>query len=51
MILLCVRSSFFTSKVSFKRRATAVPNEIDRIKFDFRAAVARGLKPSRPTAV
>ena len=35
----------------FKRRATAVPNSIDRIKFDFSTAVARRLKPSRATAV
>ena len=31
----------------FKRRAIAVPNSIDRIKFDFSTAVARRLKPSR----
>ena len=35
----------------FKRRATAVPNSNDRIKFDFRMAVARRLKPGRATAV
>ena len=35
----------------FKRRATAVPNLIDRIKFDFSTAVARRLKPSRATAM
>ena len=34
-----------------KRRATALPNSIDRIKFDFSTAVARRLKPSRATAV
>ena len=28
-------------KARFKRRATAVPNSIDRIKFDFSTAVAR----------
>ena len=28
----------------FKRRATAVPDSIDRIKFDFSTAVARRLK-------
>ena len=33
----------------FKRRATAVPNSIDQIKFDFSTAVARRLKPSRAT--
>ena len=33
----------------FQRRATAVPNSIDRIKFDFSSAVARRLKPSRAT--
>ena len=38
-------------KARFKRRATAVPNSIDRIKFDFSRAVARRLKPSRATAV
>ena len=49
------RSSFPESRVAFprynqarfKRRATAVPNSIDRIKFDFSTAVARRLKPSR----
>ena len=39
------------SMARFKRRATAVPNSIDRIKFDFSTAVARRLKPSRATAV
>ena len=38
-------------KARFKRRATAVSNSIDRIKFDFSTAVARRLKPSRATAV
>ena len=38
-------------KARFKRRATAVPNSIDRIKFDFSTAVARRLKPSRAIAV
>ena len=33
--------------MGFKRRATAVPNLIDRILFDFITAVARRLKPSR----
>ena len=35
----------------YKARATAVPNLIDRIKFDFSTAVARRLKPSHATAV
>ena len=35
----------------FKRLATAVPNSIARIKFDFSTTVARRLKPSRATAV
>ena len=35
----------------FKRRAIAVPNSIDRIKFDFSTAVARRLKPSRDCRV
>ena len=35
----------------FKRRATAVPNSIDPIKFDFSKAVARRLKPSHATAM
>ena len=39
------------TEAPFKRRATAVPNSIDRIKFDFSTAVARRLKPSRATAV
>ena len=38
-------------KACFKRRATAVPNSIDRIKFDFSTAVAQRLKPSRATAM
>ena len=38
-------------KARFKRCATAVPNSIPRIKFDFSTAVARRLKPSRATAV
>ena len=32
------------TKACFKRRATAVSNSIDRIKFDFGTAVARRLK-------
>ena len=36
-------------KALFKRRATAVPNLIDRIKFDFSTAVARRLIPIRAT--
>ena len=39
------------TKARFKRRATAVPSSIDRIKFDFTTVVARRLKPSRATAV
>ena len=42
---------FKTFKARFKRRATAVSNSIDRIKFDFSTAVVRRLKPSRATAV
>ena len=38
-------------KARFKCRATAVPNSIDRIKFDFSTAVARRLKPSRAFVV
>ena len=38
-------------KARFKRRATAAPKSIARIKFDLRTAVARCLKPSRVTAV
>ena len=34
------------SKARFKRRATAVPNSIDRIEFEFSTAVAWRLKPS-----
>ena len=41
----------FLSQARFKRGATAVPNLIDRIKFDFSTAVARRLKPRRATAV
>ena len=39
------------SKTRFKRRATAVPNSIDRTKFDISTTVARRLKPSRATVV
>ena len=42
--------SHMINKALFKRRATAGPNSIDRIKFDFSTAVARRLKPSRATA-
>lgn len=35
----------------FKRRGTAVPNEIDLIKFEVSTAVRRRWKPSRATAV
>ena len=38
-----------TVKARFKRRATAVPNSIDLIKFDLSTTVARRLKPSRVT--
>ena len=38
-------------KARFKRRATAVPNSIDRIKFDFSTAVARLGFKRRATAV
>ena len=41
----------FLIQARFKRGATAVPNLIDRIKFDFSTAVSRRLKPSRATAV
>ena len=41
-VLKCGRIATF--KAHFKRRATAVPNSIDRIKFDFSTAVARRLK-------
>ena len=39
------------NKARFKRRAIAVPNSIDRIKFELSTAVARCLKPSRATAL
>ena len=39
------------TKAHVKRRATAVLNSIDQIKFDFSTAVARCLKPSRATDV
>ena len=42
---------FPAPKAHFKRRATAMPNSIDQIKFDFSTAVARRLKPSCATAV
>ena len=45
------RYSGTSLQARFKRRAIAVPNSIDRIKFDFSTAVARRLKPSRATAV
>ena len=38
-------------KARFKHHATAMPNSIDRIKFDFNTAVAQRLKPSRATDV
>ena len=37
-------ASTLVSKDRFKRRATAVPNSIDRIIFDFSTEVARRLK-------
>ena len=42
---------FFFDLGPFKRRATAVPNSIDQIKFDFSTAVVQCLKPSHATAV
>ena len=39
------------NKARFKRHGAAVPNSIDRIKFDFSTAVAWRLKPSCATAV
>ena len=44
-----LRAPFRGHKARFKRSATAAPNSIDRIKFDFGTAVARRLKPSRAT--
>ena len=35
----------------FKCRATAMPNSIDQIKFNFSRAVAQHLKPSHATAM
>ena len=52
MKLLCVPPWVCTCKARLKRRATAVPNQIDRrIKFDFSTAVERRLKPSRAATV
>ena len=50
------RSNAFCRKcnlrpVSNVDRATAVPNSVDRMKFDFSTAIARRLKPSCATAV
>ena len=45
------RNTAMKNTFPFKRRATAVLNSIDRIKFDFSTAVVRRLKPSRATAV
>ena len=42
---------FDVAKTRFKRRATAVRNSIDRIKFDFGTAVARLGFKRRATAV
>ena len=47
----CENTLYWKSKVRFKRRATAGPNPIDRIKFDFNTAVALRLKPSRANAL
>ena len=44
-----IRVATRVSQARFKRRATAVPNSIDRIKFDLSTALARRLKPSRAT--
>ena len=41
----------WSCKARFKRRATAVPNSIDRIKFDLSTAVARLGFKRRATAV
>ena len=46
--ILCIKT---TGKARFKRHATAVPNSVDRIKFDFSTAIARRLKRGRATAV
>ena len=40
-ILNCRYQKPISSKARFKRHATAVPNSIDRIKFDYSTAVAR----------
>ena len=46
------RLTFVRVKARFKRRATAMPNSIDRIKFDlFSTEVTRRLKPTRAAAV
>ena len=47
MVISIIYSNLVQARV--KRRATAVPNSIDRIKFDSSTAVARYLKPSRAT--
>ena len=53
--LNCVHYKNFAAlllfKARFKRRATAVPNSIDRIKFDFSTAVALLGFKRRATAV
>ena len=51
LLLISLISFCLISPETFKYRATAVPNSIDRSKFDFSTAVARRLKPSRATAV
>ena len=47
MLLSCIYKRLLLIEARFKRRATAVPNSIDRIKFDFSTVVAKRLKPSR----
>ena len=51
LTLIQISQSSALFKARFKRRATAVPNSIDRIKFDFSTALARRLKPSRAIAI
>ena len=49
--LIRIYKSAKLSEARFKRRATAVPNSIDRIKFDLSTAVARLGFKRRATAV
>ena len=51
MSVVLSKGAYEVTLARFKRRATTVPNSIDRIKFDFSTSVARRLKPSRATAV